>query len=144
MLLVQDCDPQLPSTWEWISRLLWFSATENQKAFVLEECRPTPRRLLTKYPVRCEMVAEAHPVRIRLNTLYMRRICSSFVYVSSPESRCDHHSKSIELQISLNQGVNFNVGSSNFFFRLSCDTYCVAWTSFSLGLRSTLALMKRM
>lgn len=90
------------------------------------------------------MVGEAYPVRNRLNTPYMRRICCSFVYVSSPESRCDHHSKSIELQISLNHGVNFSVGSSNFFFRLSCVTHCVAWTSFSLRLRSTLALIKRM
>lgn len=46
--------------------------------------------------------------------------------------------------MSLNHGVNFNVGSSNNFFRPSGVTYCVDWTSFSLGSRSTLALINRM
>lgn len=45
--------------------------------------------------------------------------------------------------MSLNQGVNLSAGSSNFFFRSSAVTYWVAWTSFSLMFRSTLALMNR-
>lgn len=74
----------------------------------------------------------------------MRRISCSLVYFSSPESRLSHHWNSIELQMSLNQGVNLSWGSSNSFLSSSALTYCVARTSFSLGLRSTLALMKRM
>lgn len=87
---------------------------------------------------------QAHPMQRSLYRLYMRRICCSLVYFSRPESRLSHHSNSMELQISLNQGVNFKVGSSKSFFRLSAPTYWVAWTSLGLLSRSTCVLMKRM
>lgn len=76
--------------------------------------------------------------------LHIRRICCSFMYFSSPVSRCCHHSKSIDSQMSLNQGVNLRLGSLNISLSFSAETYCVACTSFGLGARSTLALMKRM
>ena len=65
------------------------------------------------------------------------------VYFSSPESRCSHHSNSMEWHISLNHGVNFRLGSSNRPFNSAGATYCVSRTSFLLTSRSTLALMNR-
>lgn len=80
----------------------------------------------------CDCVARA------IYKIYnMRRICCSFVYLSRPESRLCHHSNSIELQMSLNQGVNFNSGCSNSCLSFSALTYCVAWTSLGLMSRST-------
>ena len=48
------------------------------------------------------------------------------MYLSRPLSRLSHHSKSIELQMSLNQGVNFREGSSKSCLSFSAETYCVA------------------
>lgn len=76
--------------------------------------------------------------------IYMRLISCSLVYFSRPESRLLHHSYSMDSQISLNQGVNFSVGSLNRALSSSCVTYLASRTSFGLRLRSTLALMNRM
>lgn len=54
---------------------------------------------------------------------HIRRIPFSFLYWSNDgEPRWLHHSKSIELQISLNHGVNCRSDCSNIFFNSSADT----------------------
>jgi hypothetical protein len=75
---------------------------------------------------------------------HILRIAVSPMYFSRPSSKCSHHSKSMVLQISLNQGVNLSAGSWNNSFNPSAVTYLVSWTSFGFGSRSTSALMKRM
>ena len=69
-------------------------------------------------------------------------ISVSFVK-ESKLSKLSHHSKSIVLQISLNQGVNLRLGSLNIARRLSGVTYSVSWTSLGFGFRVTSDWMKR-
>lgn len=70
-------------------------------------------------------------------------ICVSFVNASKL-SRLFHHSNSIVLQISLNQGVNFRAGSLNISLSSWGETYFVACASLGLIFKVTLVLMKRM
>src|SRR4051812_5682952 len=61
---------------------------------------PTP---LSLTPI--ALFIQNQPPSPKPNVPHMRRISCSLVYFSKPESRCCHHSKSVELQMSLNHGV---------------------------------------
>lgn len=75
---------------------------------------------------------------------YIRRISFSPLNLLKVElPKWLHHSKSMELQISLNQGVYFRPGCSNSCLSSSAVTYLVSWTSFGLTSTSTSALIKR-
>lgn len=74
----------------------------------------------------------------------IRRISCSFSNFSKPKARWSHHSNSIDVQMSLNQGVNLSAGSSNMACSCAFVTYLVSRTSFAFASRSTSAWMKRM
>lgn len=94
---------------------------------------------------RLQMQKDHNFIVHRLRLIYIRRICCSFLYPSSDaEPRWLHHSNSIELQISLNHGVNFSPGCSNICFSSSADTYRVSRTSLGFTFKSTSAWMNRM
>lgn len=119
----------------------------------------SPSKLLQQVPVLHALAVRLRQIFIRVyahlspctsitlysdQSIHIRRISCSFMYFSRPSSRCFHHWNRSELQMSLNQGVNFRAGSSNMAFRPSAVTYRVSRTSLRLGSRSTSALMKRM
>lgn len=76
---------------------------------------------------------------------HIRRISFSPLYLSNAAvPRWLHHSNSIELQMSLNHGVNLRPGSPNITFSSSAETYRVSRTSLGFSFRSTSAWIKRM